>query len=310
VEASDGELYMADRFVKFAGGQASCSAPPQGNPQEIAANMGKMTLEALGKPAAATPVTPSARLTINHPNHTGMVLDQITLLYVPLRIVTAMEVMQGEERVLSMKGSMTLSQNPTLDFDYRSNGAETMRIFARDSDGASWEKSFPIGQGSEKSLLHPQHLDLVLRKADDVADLLAGQRTRQRRHVRDRALGRVRLVLAHDAKGLLPAARALDGHGRAEVHALVLALGRDHKLRARRPRRPVAQIARRRRRALAVLGRLRGRVLGGQPAHLGLDLGEAFARDEVRVLGDQPVRQILDDVLVLFDEGAAHATGS
>ena len=28
VEASDGELYMADRFVKFAGGQASCSAPP------------------------------------------------------------------------------------------------------------------------------------------------------------------------------------------------------------------------------------------------------------------------------------------
>jgi len=148
VEASDGQLYMADRFVKFAGGQASCSAPPQGNPQEIAANMGKMTLEALGKPAAATPVTPAARLTINHPNHTGMVLDQLSLLYIPLRIVTDLEVMQGDERVLSMTGSMTLSQNPTLDFDYKSNGAETMRIFARDSDGASWEKSFPIGQGS------------------------------------------------------------------------------------------------------------------------------------------------------------------
>jgi len=148
VEASDGQLYMADRFVKFAGGQASCSAPPQGNPQEIAANMGKMTLEPLAKPAAATPVTPSARLTINHPNHTGMVLDQLTLLYVPLRIVTELEVMQGEERVLSMTGSMTMSQNPTIDFDYRSNGAETMRVLARDSDGASWEKSFPIGQGS------------------------------------------------------------------------------------------------------------------------------------------------------------------
>jgi sulfur-oxidizing protein SoxY len=148
VEASDGQLYMADRFVKFAGGQASCSAPPQGDPQEIAANMGKMTLEALGKPAAATPIEPSARLSISHPNHTGMVLDQLTLLYIPLRIVTDLEVMQGEERVLAMKGSMTLSQNPVLDFDYRVNGAETMRVLARDSDGASWEKSFPIGQGS------------------------------------------------------------------------------------------------------------------------------------------------------------------
>ncbi len=148
VEASDGELYMADRFVKFAGGQASCSAPPQGDPQEIAANMGKMTFEPLGKRAATTEITPAARLTVSHPNHTGMVLDQLTLLYVPLRIVTDLEVMQGDERVFAMKGSMTMSQNPVVDFDYRVNGAERMHVLARDSDGASWERSFPIGQGS------------------------------------------------------------------------------------------------------------------------------------------------------------------
>jgi sulfur-oxidizing protein SoxY len=148
VEASDGTLYMADRFVKFAGGQASCSAPPMGDPKEIAANMGRMTFQALGKRAAATEITPSARIAVSHPNHTGMVLDQLTLLYVPLRIVTDLEVVQGEERVFAMKGSMTLSQNPSIDFDYRVNGAETMRIFVKDSDGASWERTFPIGQGS------------------------------------------------------------------------------------------------------------------------------------------------------------------
>jgi sulfur-oxidizing protein SoxY len=59
-----------------------------------------------------------------------------------------MEVVQGEERVFAMKGSMTMSQNPVVDFDYRVNGAETMHVLARDSDGASWERSFPIGQGS------------------------------------------------------------------------------------------------------------------------------------------------------------------
>jgi sulfur-oxidizing protein SoxY len=148
VEASDGRLYMADRFVKFAGGQASCSAPPQGDPQEIAANMGKMTLEPLRKTAAATEITPRARLTINHPNHTGMVLDQLTLLYVPLRIVTDLEVRQGDERVLAMRGSMTMSQNPMIEFDYKANGADKMHVLVNDSDDASWEKSFPIGQGS------------------------------------------------------------------------------------------------------------------------------------------------------------------
>ena len=148
VEASDGELYMADRFVKFAGGQAACAAPPSGTPQEIAANMGKMTFEPVGKREAVTQITPEAKLSINHPNHTGMVLDQLTLLYVPLRIITDMEVKQGDERVLAMKGSITLSQNPVVDFDYRVNGAETMHVLVRDSDGASWERSFPIGQGS------------------------------------------------------------------------------------------------------------------------------------------------------------------
>jgi sulfur-oxidizing protein SoxY len=76
------------------------------------------------------------------------VLDQLTLLYVPLRILTDMEVRQGEERVFAMKGSIALSQNPVVEFDYRSNGADSLHIEARDSQGVSWRRNFPIGQGS------------------------------------------------------------------------------------------------------------------------------------------------------------------
>ena len=148
VEASDGQLYMADRFVKVAGGQAACSAPPSGSPEEIAATMGKMTLEPLGKREAVTQIEPRARLKIMHPNHTGMVLDQLTLLYVPLRIVTDMEVRQGDERVFAVQGSIAMAQNPVIEFDYRANGAETLHIEARDSAGAAWSRAFPIGQGS------------------------------------------------------------------------------------------------------------------------------------------------------------------
>lgn len=148
VEASDGQLYMASRHVKFAGGQAACSAPPNGDPKEILANMGKMTFGHETKLATASQIRPNAKLKVSHPNHSGMVLDQITLLYVPLRIVSEMEVRQGKERVFSMRGSMTLSQDPEIEFDYRVNGSESMQVTVTDTNGASWQESFPIGQGS------------------------------------------------------------------------------------------------------------------------------------------------------------------
>lgn len=148
IEASDGQLYMAERHVRFAGGQAACSAPPQGDPAEILASMGKMRLVSPPAPAALSPIEARAQLEISHPNHTGMVLDQISLLYIPLRMVSQVEVNQGDEPVFSMAGSITLSQNPAIDFDYRINGASRMNVSVRDTDGATWTASFPIGQGS------------------------------------------------------------------------------------------------------------------------------------------------------------------
>ncbi|MEL7047962.1 MAG: quinoprotein dehydrogenase-associated SoxYZ-like carrier [Pseudomonadota bacterium] len=155
IEASDGQLYMASQFVRFAGGQAACSAPPNGDPAEIAANMGKMRLQHEGATASnAKPTIQSsslrraATLDISHPNHTGMVLDQISLLYIPLRMVTDIEVSQGEDRVFAMKGSISLAQDPSIKFDYRPNGSEKLRVKLRDSDEAIWKRDFPIGTSS------------------------------------------------------------------------------------------------------------------------------------------------------------------
>lgn len=148
VEASDGKLYMADRYVKFAGGQAACAAPPNGNPEEIAANMGNMTFAPEHHAVAQTEIRPKAMLKVSHPNHTGMVLDQMSLLYIPLRIVSDIEVREGDDTVFTMTGSITLSQDPQVTFDYLSNGAHEMVVKVTDTDGASWAKTFPIGPGS------------------------------------------------------------------------------------------------------------------------------------------------------------------
>jgi sulfur-oxidizing protein SoxY len=148
VETGTGELYMVEQLVKFAGGQASCSAPPQGSPEEIAANMGKMELALQGPRAVASHALQRAEFELNHPNHTGMVLDQITLFYVPLLMVEQIEVKQGDETVLTMAGSITLKQNPKFAFDYVTNGATELTVTARDTSGAVFTRTFPIGPAS------------------------------------------------------------------------------------------------------------------------------------------------------------------
>jgi sulfur-oxidizing protein SoxY len=107
--------------------------------------MGKMDFAAVGEKATASHAVQRVRFALNHPNHTGMVLDQITLLYVPLLMVERIEARQGDELVFEMTGSITLSQNPQVEFDYVTNGAEEMAVVARDTSGATWERRFPIG---------------------------------------------------------------------------------------------------------------------------------------------------------------------
>lgn len=148
VETAAGRLLMAERLVKFAGGQASCSAPPQGDPAEIAANMGKMSVSIEGAAATASHQRQRAKVTLSHPNHTGMVMDQISLLYIPLLMVEAVEIRQGGELIATVKGSITLAQNPVFGFDFMTNGASEIEVTARDTSGAEWRKSFPIGPAS------------------------------------------------------------------------------------------------------------------------------------------------------------------
>lgn len=144
-EADDGTLYMSEQLVKFAGGQASCSAPPVGDPAEIAANMGKMDFATVGDKPNGSHQIAHARYTLNHPNHTGMVLDPISLLYIPLLMVDRIEARQGDEVVFEMTGSITLAQNPAVDFDFMTNGAPEMTLTVHDTNGAVWTRAFPIG---------------------------------------------------------------------------------------------------------------------------------------------------------------------
>ena len=148
VEANDGKLYMVSQLIKFAGGQASCSAPPTGDPAEIAANMGKMNLTEVKAAEAATTALARAKINLNHPNHTGMVMDQITLLYTPMKMVSEVSVRQGKDLMFTAEGSIAFSQNPMIEFDFKRGGSQDFEVTMKDTDGGAWTKSFHVGPQS------------------------------------------------------------------------------------------------------------------------------------------------------------------
>lgn len=150
VEASDGALYMAEKFVK-ASGLGVCAAPPIGDEREIARTIGQMRLADLtgsDKDVAATRIRRQAALDIRHPQTTGMQMNQITLLYIPLRYVSAVEVRQGGDKLFDLEGSMTLSENPHIEFDYQLNGATVLKVQTKDTSDAVWSQEFPVGSDS------------------------------------------------------------------------------------------------------------------------------------------------------------------
>ncbi len=148
VEASDGKLYMVSQLVKFAGGQASCSAPPMGDPADIIANMGKMQFAEVAAASAATKAAARGKIDLNHPNHTGMVMDQQTLLYTPMKMVSEIAVHQGDDVIFTAEGSIAFSQNPVVEFDFKRTGAQNVDVTMKDTDGGVWSGKFPVGPQS------------------------------------------------------------------------------------------------------------------------------------------------------------------
>lgn len=148
VEASDGQLYMAERTVRFTGGQSACSAPPNGSVEEIAARMGNTQLAVVGPRAIASNAAQRVKVEVSHPNHTGMVKDQISLLYIPLLLMDKVVIEQSGKPVVEIEGSMSLSQDPSFEFDYLTDGADELTVTASDTSGGKWSHTLPLGPSS------------------------------------------------------------------------------------------------------------------------------------------------------------------
>lgn len=142
-ETSDGELYVVERFVKAAGG---CSAPALKDKEVAMSRLGKMKL----KPT--TPFAPGevneAQLLVSHPNYTGLQIDQLTRNWIPPDYVRKVEVSYGGKPVLEVEGDISISEDPSITFSFVPEAPGPMSVRVEDSQGRTFEGSWPLGPTS------------------------------------------------------------------------------------------------------------------------------------------------------------------
>lgn len=127
-ETSDGRLFMTTRFVKASGG---CSAPAGADAAAAQAALGRMRFRVEGDLKGKEPVL--AQLLIEHPNHSGLAMDQATRQYTPAHYVRKIEVSYGGRPVLSADVDFSMSENPNFRFYFLPQGAGELRATVVDS---------------------------------------------------------------------------------------------------------------------------------------------------------------------------------
>lgn len=139
-ETSDGELFMASRFIKASGG---CSAPALKDHEVAMARLGKMKLKpltpfTLGKPN-------QLQLMISHPNYSGLQIDQITRNWVPPRFVSDIKISYGDREIMTVEGDISLSENPSIRFSFVPDQPSKLKVEAVDTEDEVFTHAWPLG---------------------------------------------------------------------------------------------------------------------------------------------------------------------
>src|SRR5262245_20302584 len=138
-ELTDGKLYVVKTYIKASGG---CSAPAG----KIAdkAGIGQMRFRQFAKSTdGAGSNLREAQIMIRHPNNSGLQMDQITRLYTPAYFVQSVKIWQGEELLLTVESSISISEDPNFRFTYLPNNARSFAAEVVDTDNRVFKAEWP-----------------------------------------------------------------------------------------------------------------------------------------------------------------------
>jgi sulfur-oxidizing protein SoxY len=125
-ETSDGRILMTTRFIKASGG---CSAPATGD--TAVAAIGQMRLRVVGDVDGREPVL--AQLQIEHPNHSGLAMDQSSRQYTPAHFVRHVDATLDGNPVFAADVDFSISENPNFRFFLRPRRGAELRVSVVDT---------------------------------------------------------------------------------------------------------------------------------------------------------------------------------
>jgi sulfur-oxidizing protein SoxY len=135
-ELSNGTLHTDSRYVKTSGG---CSAPPNRDALNL---IGTTVLKVPG-PVAMNGAT-AADVTVLHPNDTGFELNQTTVMYIPAHFVRSIKVSYAGRKVFDADLDFSVSENPTLRFNFVPHGQGVLKAEVEDSKDGRWEGTLSV----------------------------------------------------------------------------------------------------------------------------------------------------------------------
>lgn len=141
-EMNDGELHMASRYVKAAGG---CSAPAGKDLEAAMARVGRMKIKLDDNLRAGEPSV--AQLMVSHPNVSGLAMDQLTRLYAPPQFVRRIDVSYAGKPLMSAEVDFTISEDPNFRFYFVPKDGGELKAEVVDSKDLKFSSSVQVAPG-------------------------------------------------------------------------------------------------------------------------------------------------------------------
>lgn len=141
-ELQDGRLAMVSRFLKASGG---CSAPAGKDLAEAMARLGRMRLRVDGPVVPGKPAL--AQLMISHPNVSGLAIDQLTRLAPAPVFVRKVVVTYAGKPVLQADVDFSLSENPSLRFNFLAQADGELLAEVTDTNDRQWTQRLAVKAG-------------------------------------------------------------------------------------------------------------------------------------------------------------------
>jgi len=80
----------------------------------------------------------AAEVTVVHPNDTGFELNQVTVMYIPAHFVRSIKVSYADRKVFDAELDFSISENPTLRFNFVPHGPGQLTAEVEDTKEGRW----------------------------------------------------------------------------------------------------------------------------------------------------------------------------